>query len=109
MVGEEDAVGGAGDAPLRPVALAGPAPGPGVAQPEGGEQVKDRLLRAPVGAGHPDQDVVGGGLRVLHQDVEVAIEVEDAGVLDLELRLIATTPPVLLQQPRVGNSSCGYL
>ncbi len=34
----------------------------------------------------------GAGLRVLHEDVEVAVVVEDPGVLELELGLVAATP-----------------
>ena len=37
----------------------------------------------------PHQDVVGRGLGVLDEDVEVAVVVEDAGVEQLELRLVA--------------------
>ena len=49
------------------------APGPGVAGPELGDEVQRRRVRAAVGGGDLDQDVVGGGLGVFHHDVEVAV------------------------------------
>ena len=72
---------------LRPVALAGAAPRPGVAEPERRQQVQRRRLGPAVGDGDADQDVVGRRLRVLGEDVEVAVVVEDAGVDQLELGL----------------------
>src|SRR5690242_21515990 len=47
-----------------------------------------RRFSAAVGDGDADQDVVGRVLRVLGDDVEVAVVVEDAGVGQLSLRLI---------------------
>ena len=46
-----------------------------------------RRFRPAVGRRDADQDVVGGRLRVLDEDVEVAVVVEDAGVEQLELRV----------------------
>ena len=63
-----------------------------------GSTCKRRRLRAPVVDGHADQDVVRARLRVLHQHVEVAIVVEDAGVEELELGLLAPAPRVLLDE-----------
>ena len=50
-----------------------------------------------------DQEVVGIGLGVLDDDVEVAVVVEDAGVDQLELRLAAAAPRVLLDELGVGK------
>ena len=61
---------------------------PGVAEPERRQQVQDGLLRPPVPDRDPDQDVLGGVLRVLHEDVEVAIVVEDPGVDEFVLRFV---------------------
>ena len=45
----------------------------------------------------------GAGLGVLDEDVEVAVVVEDAGVEQLELRLVLAAAAVLLDQPGVGK------
>jgi hypothetical protein len=55
-------------------------PRPGVAEPQGRQQVERGRHRAPVVHGDPDQDVVGRGLGILHLDVEVLVAVEDAGL-----------------------------
>jgi hypothetical protein len=61
--------------PHRPVGI---APTPGVAKPEGGQQMARRALRPPVD--HPDayQNVVGIGFGVLDENVEVAVFGKDA-------------------------------
>ena len=68
-------------------------PGPGVAEPQRRHEVEGRRLRAAVGRGDPDQDVLGAGLGVLDEDVEVARPLEDAGVGEFELRFLATASP----------------
>ena len=54
-----------------------------------GSRCSARRLGPAVGDRDADQDVVGRGLRVLGEDVEVAVVVEDAGVGELELGLVA--------------------
>ncbi len=54
-----------------------------------------RRLRAAVDGADADQDVVGSGLRVLDEHVEVAVGVEDAGVEQLVFRIAARAPAVL--------------
>ena len=48
----------------------------------------------------PDARCPRGRLGVLDHDVEVAVLVEDAGVDQLELGVLAVAAPVLLDQPR---------
>ena len=60
------------------------------------------LLRPAVGGRDLDQDVLGAGLGVLHEDVEVAVLLEDPGVEELVLHLVAAAPPVRLHQVGVG-------
>ena len=79
----------------------GALPGPRVPEPERRQHVKRRRLRPPVVDGHAHQDVVRARLRVLHHHVEVAVVVEDAGVEELELGLLAPAPRVLLDEARV--------
>ena len=95
-------VGGVGfDRRLFPVPFSVTAPRPGVAEPERRQDVDRRRLRPAVGDGEPDEQVVGGALGVLGDDVEVAIPLKRAGVGDLELPLIAPAPAVLAQKRRV--------
>jgi hypothetical protein len=60
--------------------------------------VQRRRLRPAVHDGDPIADVLGAGLGVLDEDVEVAVLVEDAGVDQLELGLVAAAPAVLLDE-----------
>jgi hypothetical protein len=61
------------------------APRPRVAKPQRGQHVQRRRLRPAVVHGDPHQQVIVLGLRVLDDDVEVAVAVEDAGVEQLIL------------------------
>jgi len=87
----------------RPVALGVPAPGPGIAEPQGGQHVEDGGLWPAVGEGEAEPHVVRGGLGVLGQHVEVPVAVEDAGVENLELRLHPPPLAVHLQQLGIGK------
>ena len=87
----------------------GVVPRPGVAKPEGGEQVERSGLRTAVRDLDSYQDVLGRGLRVLDRDVEVAPLVEDAGVEDLVLPSAPSAPGVLLDQPTVRKLGLGVL
>ena len=71
---------------------------PGVAEPEGRQQVEGRLLRAPVMDGDLYQDILRGRLRVLHEDVEVAVAVEYPGIDELVLQVIPVALAVGLDE-----------
>ena len=76
-------------------------PGPGVPEPERRQYGERRRLRARVVHRHANEDVVRTRLRVLHLHVEVTTVVEDPGVEELELGLLAPAPRVLLDEARV--------
>src|SRR5688572_7253635 len=88
---------------LRPVPFASPTPCPGVAEPQRRQHVDGRAFRPAVGDLDANQDVVGGCLGVLDGDVKVAVVVEDARVGQLELRIAAAAPAVLIAEPLVGK------
>jgi hypothetical protein len=81
------------------------APRPGVAAAQLRQQRQLRRLGAAIVRGHLHQDVVGCGLCVLDEHVEVGVGVEQAGVEQLELRLLRAALPVLVQQPAVREFS----
>ena len=102
-----DAAGGAA-AHLRPGNVVLPAPY--VAEPG----LRQDMDRGRVGAaiGHRDahQDVVGGGLRILDLDVEVAILVEQAGVDQLVFgQPLAIAARILVEQVLIGKGILGQL
>ncbi len=84
-------------------------PRPGVPEPERGQEVERGGEGAAVVYGDQDEHVVGRGLRVLDEDVEVAVLVEDARVDELELGLVAPAAPALLQQRGVGEGGLRVL
>jgi hypothetical protein len=84
-------------------------PRPRVSAPESGEEMQGRGVRSAVGDRDPNQQVVRRCLRVLGDDVEVAILLEGPGVNELELGITAATPLILLDEPRVGKLSLGIL
>jgi len=60
-------------------------PGPGVAEPERGQEVEFGWVWSTIGGGDTDQDVVGRTLGIFDENVEVAVLVEDARVQQLIL------------------------
>ena len=91
------------EARLERAALVDAAPRPGVAKPQRRQDVQARGVGAAVREREADERVVGRGLRVFGDDIEVARLVEDARVLEFELALLARAARVFLHQPRVGK------
>ena len=71
---------------------------PGVAEPQVRQQVQRRRLRSAIDRAHPDEDVLGIDLGELDEDIEVAVLVEDPGVEQLVLHVVARTAAVLGDQ-----------
>ena len=74
--------------PLRPV----------VAEPQRREEMQVRRIRSPVDRRDAHEDVFGSALGVLHEDIEIAAVVEDAGVEELVLHLVSGTPAIRVYQ-----------
>src|SRR5215467_8503158 len=94
--------------PNRPVCLGDEGglfapfvPRPSVTKPELRKQVDCGLVRRPVMNGDLYQDVVRSRLEVLHENVPVAVAIEDAGINQLILVVHEAASCVLLNQPRV--------
>ncbi len=87
----------------------GVGPGPGVAEPEVGEDVQGGGGRAAVLGGDGHQDVGGGALGVLDGDVEVAILVEGAEVGELDLLLGRAGGARVPEELGVGVAALGIL
>ena len=68
-----------------------------------------RCVRTPVVRGDQHEDVVVVGLGVLHDDVEVAVLVEDPGVDQLVLHVLLAALPIGRDQVPVGKGSLGVL
>ena len=67
---------------------------PGVPEPQCGQQVQLRRLRAAVVRRDADQDVLGPGLGVLDEHVEVPVVVEDPRVEQFVLEVVPGQPAV---------------
>ena len=76
-------------------------PAPGVPKPQRRQQVQRRRFGTAVGRSDPDQNVVGTGLGVFHQHIEVPVLIEYAGVGQFEFGIVLPPPRVLIHQPRV--------
>ena len=90
-----------------PVGVA--APGPGVAEPDGGQNVKSRGFRAAVLHRDLHENVFGRRLGILDEDVEIPIVVEHAGVEQLVLQLAATPRLVALDDLVIGKRALRIL
>ena len=78
-------------------------PRPGIAEPQGGEDMQRRWIGAGVAGADAHHHVLGARLGVLRGDLPVAVVVEDAGVEQLELRLVTVAAGVLVDQLPVGE------
>ena len=77
-------------------------PRPGIAVPQGRQQVQPCGLRSPVVHGESNEDVFGRGFRVLDAHVEVAIIVEHPGVDELIFAILAGPLLIGRDEVRIG-------
>jgi hypothetical protein len=66
-------------------------------------------VRSPVGSGDLHEDVIRTGFGILHEDVKVAVILEDAGIEQFILELVSRTPAVRIQQIGIGIGSLRIL
>ena len=85
----------------RPVRRGNP-PRPVVAEPQRRQEVQVGRVRSAVGRGDLHQDVVGRALGVLDEHVEVPVVVEDAGIEQLVLHVVARALAVRPYKVAVG-------
>src|SRR5687768_3082351 len=97
MVRRDDAVSRALDR-LQPWLQAAVRPGPGVAEPEGWQQVEDGCIRPAIADADTDQYVFRGCLGIFDHNIEVAVAVENAAVEELILVLQPGAAAVRLHQ-----------
>jgi len=64
------------------------APPPGIAKPQGWQDVEYGSFRAAVGHREPDQNIIGGLLTVFCENVKVTIFFENTGIHQFEFRFI---------------------
>jgi hypothetical protein len=76
--------------------LPGREPAPFVPEPDLRQHMDNGLFGSTIVDGEPQDDVLGTFLGVFDVDVEVAVVIEDAGVEDLEFRILLAAPRVLL-------------
>ena len=74
------------------------SPRPGVAKPQLRQDVDRRFLGPAIVNADAHEHVLGAGLRVFDEDVEVAVVIEDARVEQFELRLVPAAAAILLQE-----------
>src|ERR1043166_600435 len=65
--------------------------------------MQSRRVRTPIGNGDPNQDVVGTGLRVFGENVEITAVVEYAGIDQFQLRLVLSPAAIFIDESRVGK------
>ena len=78
------------------------APGPGVAEPNGGKDVEWCVLGAAVGDSDAPEDVLGAALRCFLDDIEIPAALEDAHIRQLELGAEASEALVFQTDVGVG-------
>ena len=82
-------------------------PGPGIAEPDGGEQVEFGEIRSAVVSGNPDQDVFVCGFGIFDKHVEVPVVVKCSGVHQLIFPFVFAALPVFFDQLRIGKGLLG--
>ena len=70
--------------------------GPGVSKPDGWKQIQGSRFRPAVGDTDAHENVVARGLRVLHEDVEIAIFFKHSGFQELVFGLVLSAAAILL-------------
>ncbi len=80
------------------------APGPGIPEPDGRQDVQLGRFRPAVLYGDSDQHVFRSRFRVLDEYIKVAAFIEHAGVDQLELALVSPALAVLFDELLIGES-----
>ena len=80
---------------------------PVIPEPECRQEMQFGCVRSPVGRRDPHQDVFRTGFGVLHEDVEIAVGLEDARVEELILHLVPGAPLVGVHQVGVRKGRLG--
>ncbi len=79
------------------------APGPGVAKPDGRKQRELSLLRPVIHDLNTDAQIFRRRFGILDAHVEIPVLVEDTAVDQFELRIMAPSAAILLDQPGIGE------
>ena len=85
------------------------SPRPGVAIPQCRQHMKRRRVGAAIRDRYANHDVVRTGLGIFGAHIEVAVFIKDAGVDQLELRLVPVPATVLLDEPCIRELGLGIL
>ena len=75
-------------------------PGPGIAEPDGRQQVEFGRIRTAIGDCDANKNIFGRRLRILDKDIEVTIVVENPRVDQLEFTV------ALVRGVRFSSTSC---
>src|SRR5580704_13590468 len=67
-------------------------PRPGIAKPQGRQDMQRCWLRTAINHADLDEEVLRSLLGIFHENIEVAIFVEDARIQKLVLHVVAITP-----------------
>ena len=78
-------------------------PGPGVAKPQRGEQVKLSGVGSAIVSRDADEDIFSRGLRIFDEDIEIAVFIEHARVEQFVFGIVAAPAAVFFNQSRVGK------
>ncbi len=78
-------------------------PGPRVPEPERGQHVHPGRFRPPVVHGDFQENVLGRGFRVFHEDVEVPVLVKDPGIDKLIFRIVFSACGIGRDQVTIGK------
>src|SRR5262249_47702956 len=79
-------------------------PRPGIAKPNGGQQMKFGCFWTAIVSSDADENVFRCRLRVFNDNVEVAVFVKDARIDQFEFRIALPSAPIFLDQLSVRES-----
>src|SRR5262245_54854443 len=123
MAGTDDAAGSASGAASGAISTTSTAaicrlqagllyslfPRPGVATPDGGQQVQTGALGPTGGDGEAYQDVIWICFGILDKNIKIAVFVENTRVYQLVLELLPRPAPVCFQQIAIRERLLGVL
>ena len=82
-------------------------PGPGVAKPDGRQDMKFRKIRPPVMGGNPDQDVLVRRFGIFEKHVEIPVVIKHTRVHQLIFPIVFAPLPVFFDQLGIGKGVLG--
>ena len=95
--------------PAQQWAVGSGMPGPGIPEPDCGQEMQIRGFFSPIVDGDPDQDVFMRGFGIFDEDIEITLILKDTGVPQFKFRIVFAPSLVFLDESGIRKGGLRVL